>query len=123
MSCNSNDSTVISSTGAIQGLLGFFGLSSFYNPYGNDPTLSDQLDQLKAETAVQSAKLSITSLKLQTKADTEILNQMNQTINFLNSQGEYLFQTGKLAKQEITFISSLAMIIIVLVTIFFVITK
>lgn len=120
---STDNSGPVSSSGALQGLLGFFGLSSFYNPYGDDPTLSDKLDELKAQTAVQSAKLSMLSLQLDINKDRKILDNMNSTINFINYQGEYLFQTGKFAKQEISFISSLAMLIIVLVVIFFAVTK
>ena len=122
MSCGNSDA-VVSSSGALQGVLGFFGLSSFYNPYSDDPSLNDKLDELKAQTEIQSAKLSVLALQFTKKADSEMLDQINSTMQFMNYQSEYLFQTGKFAKQELSFISSLAMLIIILVAIFFVITK
>ena len=111
------------SSGALSGVLGFFGLSSFYNPYGDDPSHQDQLDELKANTQIASAKLAILSLQYTLKADKEILSDTSDNIDFLNNQSEYLFQTGKFAQKDISFISSLAMMIIILVTIFFIITK
>jgi hypothetical protein len=123
MSCATNDKSIISSQGAIQGALGFFGLGSFYNPYGNDPTENNKLEQLKADTQIASAKLSIITLQKTANLDKDILKSINSTIGFLNNQSDYLFETGKFAKQEISFISSLGMVLVVLVTIFFVLTK
>lgn len=122
MSCGNSDA-VVGSSGALQGALGFFGLSSFSNPYSDDPSLNDKLDDLKAQTEIQTAKLSVLALKFTITADSEMLDQINSTMQFMNYQSEYLFQTGKFAKQELSFISSLAMIIIILVSIFFVVTK
>lgn len=123
MSCQSNDNSTISSKGAIEGVLGFFGLSSFYNPYGDDPTQQENLDKLKTDTAIASAKLSMLSLQKTKEVDINILKSITSTIGFLNNQNQYLFQTGKFAKQEISFISSLGMVLILLVVIFFALTK
>jgi len=112
-----------SSSGALSGVLGFFGSSTFYNPYGNDPSLQDQLDKVKAETQIASTKLSLLSLKRGIRTDKTILGSIGPNIKFLDNQSEYLFQTGKYAQKNVSFISSLAMIIIILVTIFFIITK
>ena len=123
MSCQSNDNSVISSQGAVQGVLGFFGSNSFFNPYGDDPTQQDKLDRLKADTAIASAKLSMLSLQYTKDLDKDIFNSIMSTIGFLNNQNQHLLQIGKFAKEETSFISSLGMILIVLVTIFFVLTK